>query len=265
MRNDVKTRQRGNIAQYQSVANVLKVRMITIGMKQNELSERLGISQSRVSNYLNGKSEPDFHTLSKMAEYLGISLNDLVRNAETLLGDENLRTTAGSYDTEPKDLNHRDEQNELNHPHEAYMPFIVAKKLRIRDSVTNAKNLVSLPPQVAKMVNVSPDALNKNGDEQMIILEITEKIYSSKIVVNIGDVVFAVPYSAGMDVGDDALLVKPGKNFSVLKLSRTLSINGEHTYTALQEHCNQGEGVGASLDTIDLSGYHLVTAVLQVM
>lgn len=302
MKNDVKTRQRGNLAQYQSVANVLKVRMITIGMKQNELSERLGISQSRVSNYLNGKSEPDFYTLSKMAEHLKISLNDLIRNSGTLIADNDDPKNRGLYNTPSNngsgggsgsgngnggsdgDVNLSNRgygsgngvnedgygdgaDNELNHPKELYKPFVMAKKLKIRDSITNTKNFVSLPPQVVKMINAQgdADATNYNDDDQIVILEVTEKIYSSRVVINSGDLVFAVPYVAGMDVGDDALLIKPGKNFRVVKLSRTLDVDGEHSYTALQEHRNQSREDAPSIDTNNLEGFFLVTAVLQVM
>lgn len=269
MKNDVKTRQRGNLAQYQSVANVLKVRMITIGMKQNELSEKLGISQSRVSNYLNGKSEPDFYTLSKMAEHLRISLNDLILNSGTLLaGAVGGRADANLYNTQPNrddDDNDNDSSNELNHPSESYKPFIMAKKLTVRGSVANTKSFVSLPPQVVKMINPDENMVKNGSDEQVIILEITETIYSSKVVLNNGDLVFAVSYTSGMDVGDDALLIKPGKNFSVVKLSKTLNEDGEHRYTVLQEHLNQSREVPVALGTSNLEGFFLVTAVLQVM
>jgi HTH-type transcriptional regulator/antitoxin HigA len=41
-----------------SLVEVLKLRMAEMGLNQKRLSELLGVSTSRVSEYLNGKSEP---------------------------------------------------------------------------------------------------------------------------------------------------------------------------------------------------------------
>lgn len=41
-----------------SLIEVIKLRMAEMGLNQKRLSELLGVSTSRVSEYLNGKSEP---------------------------------------------------------------------------------------------------------------------------------------------------------------------------------------------------------------
>ncbi|MDR0691794.1 MAG: helix-turn-helix domain-containing protein, partial [Prevotellaceae bacterium] len=41
-----------------SLADVLKLRMYELGLNQKSLSELVGISPSRMSEYLSGKSEP---------------------------------------------------------------------------------------------------------------------------------------------------------------------------------------------------------------
>ncbi|MBQ3033819.1 MAG: helix-turn-helix transcriptional regulator [Deferribacterales bacterium] len=46
-------------------------------VKQVELAEHLGISPSRLSNYLSDKREPDFVMLIEMVKYLGTDLNTL--------------------------------------------------------------------------------------------------------------------------------------------------------------------------------------------
>ncbi|MFI3261597.1 MAG: helix-turn-helix domain-containing protein [Rikenellaceae bacterium] len=41
-----------------TLADVLKLRMYEMGLTQKKIAEMLGISPSRVSDYLNGRSEP---------------------------------------------------------------------------------------------------------------------------------------------------------------------------------------------------------------
>lgn len=46
------------------------------GFLQNDLSEATGISQSRLSNYINGKMWPSFINLAKIAKALNCSMDD---------------------------------------------------------------------------------------------------------------------------------------------------------------------------------------------
>lgn len=41
-----------------SLADVIKLRMYEMGINQTKLSELLGVSPSRISDYLTGRSEP---------------------------------------------------------------------------------------------------------------------------------------------------------------------------------------------------------------
>jgi HTH-type transcriptional regulator/antitoxin HigA len=56
-----------------TVVDVMKLRMYEMGINQNELSEMLGVSPSRVSEYLNGKCEPTLHVARSISRELDIS------------------------------------------------------------------------------------------------------------------------------------------------------------------------------------------------
>ena len=47
-------------------------------LKQNELAKKIGIQNSTLSQYENGKSEPNQEMLFKIAEALGINVSDLI-------------------------------------------------------------------------------------------------------------------------------------------------------------------------------------------
>ena len=55
-----------------SLAEVVKMRMAEMGLNQKRLSELLGVSTSRVSEYLNGKSEPTLKVAKEISVKLGI-------------------------------------------------------------------------------------------------------------------------------------------------------------------------------------------------
>jgi len=61
------------------LADVIKLRMYEMGINQMKLSELLGISPSRVSEYLTGKSEPTLSVARNISQKLGI-------NASVVLG-----------------------------------------------------------------------------------------------------------------------------------------------------------------------------------
>lgn len=58
-----------------SFTNVLKLRMYEMGLTQKTLAELLGISAPRVSEYLNGKSEPTLQVARKIHQKLNIDAN----------------------------------------------------------------------------------------------------------------------------------------------------------------------------------------------
>ena len=55
-----------------SLVEVIKLRMTEMGLNQKRLSELLGVSTSRVSEYLNGKSEPTLKVAREISIKLGI-------------------------------------------------------------------------------------------------------------------------------------------------------------------------------------------------
>lgn len=62
-----------------SLIEVIKLRMFEMGLTQTKLSEMLGISPSRVSEYLAGKSEPTLKVAREISRQLNI-------DAEIVLG-----------------------------------------------------------------------------------------------------------------------------------------------------------------------------------
>lgn len=57
------------------IGKKLKELITQKSIKQIKLAKYLGISPSRLSNYLSDKREPDLEMLAKMAKYLGVDLN----------------------------------------------------------------------------------------------------------------------------------------------------------------------------------------------
>lgn len=55
-----------------TMVEVIKLRMAEMGLNQKRLSELLGVSTSRVSEYLNGKSEPTLKVARDISVKLGI-------------------------------------------------------------------------------------------------------------------------------------------------------------------------------------------------
>ena len=56
-----------------TVADILKLRMYENNLTQKEVGELLGVSASRVSEYVTGKSEPTLQVARAMVRKLGIS------------------------------------------------------------------------------------------------------------------------------------------------------------------------------------------------
>lgn len=55
-----------------ALVDAIKLRMAEMGLNQKRLSELLGVSTSRVSEYLNGKSEPTLKVAREISVKLGI-------------------------------------------------------------------------------------------------------------------------------------------------------------------------------------------------
>ena len=58
-----------------SLPDIIRLRMAEMGLTQNKLSELLGVSPSRVSDYLAGRSEPTLRVGREISRKLGIDAN----------------------------------------------------------------------------------------------------------------------------------------------------------------------------------------------
>lgn len=56
-----------------SLIDVIKLRMYEMNLTQSKLAELIGVSPSRVSEYLNGKSEPTLQVAKQLHQKLNIS------------------------------------------------------------------------------------------------------------------------------------------------------------------------------------------------
>jgi HTH-type transcriptional regulator/antitoxin HigA len=56
-----------------SLVDILKLRMFEMGLTQRKLSQLLGVSPSRISDYLTGKSEPTLAIARTMSKKLNIT------------------------------------------------------------------------------------------------------------------------------------------------------------------------------------------------
>ena len=55
-----------------SLTDILRLRMYEMGLNQTKLSELLGVSPSRISDYFSGRCEPTLNVARKMNRKLGI-------------------------------------------------------------------------------------------------------------------------------------------------------------------------------------------------
>lgn len=62
-----------------SLVEVLKLRMYEMNLTQSKLAELIGVSASRVSEYLSGKSEPTFQVAKNMHKKLNINANIILQ------------------------------------------------------------------------------------------------------------------------------------------------------------------------------------------
>jgi transcriptional regulator with XRE-family HTH domain len=66
----------------------LKAAREKLGLKQNEAAKKVGIKNNTLSSYESGARQPDYDTLTKLAELYDVSINYLITGKER--NDENL-------------------------------------------------------------------------------------------------------------------------------------------------------------------------------
>ena len=52
------------------------------GLNQSKLANRIGVNQSTVCNWLNGKKEPSIESLWKLADFFDVSVDYLIGRKE---------------------------------------------------------------------------------------------------------------------------------------------------------------------------------------
>lgn len=72
-----------------------------LGLSQNELAEKLNMTQQRISAYEKGKREPDINTITQLADFFGVS-------TDYLLGKSNIRKTDAEIKKEFDFAYHKD-------------------------------------------------------------------------------------------------------------------------------------------------------------
>lgn len=58
-----------------TLVDILKLRMYEMGINQSKLSQILGVSPSRISDYISGRREPTLNVARKMNKELSIDAN----------------------------------------------------------------------------------------------------------------------------------------------------------------------------------------------
>ena len=79
------------------VENLKKYRKAK-GLKQKELADMVGVSESSISQYESGKKTPSFEIALKLAEALDCESADLVSKRGNVLPEDNKKTATGIGD-----------------------------------------------------------------------------------------------------------------------------------------------------------------------
>ena len=66
----------------------LRLRAKALGLTDSEVARRLGLSQGRYSNYVNGVVEPDLGTLVRIAQALGLTTDQILGMGSPAAEDE---------------------------------------------------------------------------------------------------------------------------------------------------------------------------------
>ena len=69
------------VASLKDMINADYKKLDIAGMTAKELATRIGVSASRVSEYIHGKTQPSLHVAKLLCETLGLSPNDIISAA----------------------------------------------------------------------------------------------------------------------------------------------------------------------------------------
>lgn len=62
-----------------------------LGLSQNELAEKLNMTQQRISAYEKGKREPDINTITQLADFFGVSTDYLLGKSDIRKSDAEIK------------------------------------------------------------------------------------------------------------------------------------------------------------------------------
>ena len=66
-----------------AVSTVIKMEMVGLGLRQQDVAERVGIHRETLSRYLGGKKEMPVGVFFQIAEVLGVTAADIMARAES--------------------------------------------------------------------------------------------------------------------------------------------------------------------------------------
>ena len=84
--------------------NNLKNARIKKGIKAIDLAKALNVSKQTISNWENGKRNPDLDTLIKLADFYEVSLDYLVGREKEINNDTDLLTVLSNIPTSKRKL-----------------------------------------------------------------------------------------------------------------------------------------------------------------
>lgn len=200
-------------------------------VKQMKLAKYLGISPSRLSNYLSDKREPDLDMLAKMAHYLNVDLN--------YFSEIDFNMTDRKYGLAEEAMTLTDNSAEYNRlPDVASIPVC---------SINSKKRAAR-----TKSASVSTIFLEGIGDpeDNAVLFEVTTNIGEN--VFKIGDYILAEKFDVNHKSG--ALIFETGRNG---KIYQYVKDDNAHFFLAL----NTNEIF--HIDGKDLSGFYTINWIIK--
>ena len=71
----------------------LKIHMARMGISQTDIAERLNVSSSTTSDWVNANKYPRVNKMQELADYLGVRISDLREEAPSTKNDDTGRTS----------------------------------------------------------------------------------------------------------------------------------------------------------------------------
>lgn len=142
-------------------------------MKQEELAKALGVKRQTISNYYNGKSNPDFDMLVKIAKYFNVTTDYLTGKTEVRADDITLQQVCEYSGLSEKSINkltnkslYRGDEYRFINPiieHESFIDLLDLIATHIWNKDTNHYKTNDIDENnLAKLFGCSTDSLKKH-------------------------------------------------------------------------------------------------------